>query len=383
MKNFRRSRLPPPVKWLCVFWALMCSLGLSACGAADKTLTPTFHAEGNPPLLSDWGVVGITGGELALGSDVLAYDLNTPLFTDYAHKLRTVWMPAGTSATYHPTDSFEFPVGTIISKTFYYPKGETAGEVLKSEIVEPAPLDLSKYRLIETRILANRAEGWVALPYVWDADQSEAHLKRIGDIKHLTLVSDAGAENFPYVVPNANQCAGCHATNATTKQLLPIGPKARHLNKNYGANEVGQLEAWQAAGYLNESLKNEAEIQKAAVWNDPDYSLDARARSYLDINCAHCHNKVGPADTSGLHFEPETETGVHLGLCKSPIAAGSGTGGRPFDIVPGDPESSITVYRMQATDPSEMMPELGRSLAHAEGVELIREWVTGLEGDCG
>ena len=60
-------------------------------------------------------------GVLTLNTGVVAYDLNTPLFSDYAHKLRTVWMPSGTSAKFDPDATFDFPVGTVITKTFYYP----------------------------------------------------------------------------------------------------------------------------------------------------------------------------------------------------------------------------------------------------------------------
>ena len=101
--------------------------------------------------------------------------------------------------------------------------------------------------------------------------------------------------------------------------------------------------------------------------------MDERARSYLDINCSHCHNKVGPADTSGLLLEPTDKVGPSLGLCKLPIAAGTGTGDRKYGIVPGKPDESIFTYRMKSVIPSEMMPELGRSLSHAEGVALIEQ----------
>ena len=376
LKNSRRLNLRRRAKILFkhLFKYLWPAVLLSGCAA--EPIGPTFHAEGNPALLSDWGVVYAAGGELVLGSNVRAYDLNTPLFSDHAHKLRTVWMPEGKSATYHGSDTFEFPVGTIISKTFYYPKGEQSGEVSRTDVAQTVPLDLDTVRLIETRILAHRVDGWVGLPYVWNQDQSAALLKRTGDIQHLTLVSKDARQSFNYVVPNTNQCAGCHATNATTKQLLPIGPKARHLNV------AGQLDSWQGVGILRGGPE-QTHAPKAVNWTDTTASLDDRARAYLDINCAHCHNKVGPADTSGLHFEPDTEAGVHLGLCKTPIAAGNGTGGRPFDIVPGDPDQSITVYRMEATAPSEMMPELGRSLVHDAGVALIRAWIANMDGGCG
>jgi hypothetical protein len=73
---------------------------------------------------------------------------------------------------------------------------------------------------------------------------------------------------------------------------------------------------------------------------------------------------------------------MRLGECKLPIAAGQGTGGNKFSIVPGKPEESILVYRMTSIDPGTMMPELGRSLVHDEGVALIADWISGMEGSC-
>ena len=115
---------------------------------------------------------------------------------------------------------------------------------------------------------------------------------------------------------------------------------------------------------------------------DDAVAIEDRARAYLDINCAHCHNRQGPADTSGLFLEADTRLGPEVGVCKSPIAAGSGTGGRQVSIAPGRPDESIFVYRMGSTDPGEMMPEVGRSLVHAEGVALISEWIEALTGSC-
>ena len=69
-------------------------------------------------------------------------------------------------------------------------------------------------------------------------------------------------------------------------------------------------------------------------------------------------------------------------MCKPPVAAGRGTGNRPFDVVPGHPETSIIPYRMASTDPGEMMPELGRSLTHKEGVALVTKYIAELKGAC-
>ncbi|MBD3648037.1 MAG: hypothetical protein HUJ31_11435, partial [Pseudomonadales bacterium] len=122
---------------------------------------------------------------------------------------------------------------------------------------------------------------------------------------------------------------------------------------------------------------------RAMVWEPGklDY-LEVRARDYLDINCGHCHSPTGSADTSGLFLHAAETSLRRLGVCKPPIAAGRGSGGRSVSIWPGRPEASIMVYRMEATDPGTLMPELGRSLVHEEGVQLIAEWIRSLEGEC-
>src|SRR3546814_2580094 len=61
-------------------------------------------------------------------------------------------------------------------------------------------------------------------------------------------------------------------------------------------------------------------------------SLAGRARAYLDINCGHCHNEKGPADTSCLWLDVGDHPPRHLGLCKPSTAAGQGTGGHRFAI---------------------------------------------------
>lgn len=373
-----------------VLAALVLALVLAACAqqAATPLNAPTFIAEGNPPLLSDWGMVQASQQRLVLSAGVTPYDLNTPLFTDYAQKLRTIWMPAGQSAEYNSDDVFDFPVGTVITKTFFYQRGdgERVLQVADQARIhdEAGQLDLRRVRLVETRVLVRREAGWVALTYLWNEEQTEAPLRRTGVVLPLELVRTGGeVEPFNYVVPNVTQCAACHAPNVATREIRPIGPKARHLNRNYVYDGAGrnQLEHLQSVGYLHGFESAEASPRNA-VWTDTSASLEARARAYLDANCSHCHNRDGPADTSGLYLDPATPLSGNFGVCKLPVAAGSGTGNRRFDIVPGDPEASVMPYRMASTDPAVMMPEIGRSTAHSEGVELVRQWIASQQGSC-
>ena len=357
---------------------------LTAC-SAEPEATPTYHATENPALLSDWGMIDVRDKTLRLSDGVTPYDLATPLFSDYALKLRTVWTPGGAPATYNAETAFAFPVGTIITKTFYYPTQSDGanGDVTygRERTVSAGMMALDGLRLIETRILVHRDAGWEAMAYLWNDDQTDAELKRAGAIVPLTLHRpDGRAEPFGYLVPNANQCAGCHATNATTKAIQPIGPKARHLNKSSTfAAGFNQLDHWIAKGLLTEAVADGA--PRNAVWNDESEPLGDRARAYLDANCSHCHNPNGPADTSGLDLEPDA-AGAALGVCKTPIAAGTGTGGRVHGIEPGAPERSILIFRMETTNPGAMMPELGRAVTHEEGVALVSEWIAEMDGSC-
>ncbi len=367
-------------------WVFLAALSGCSPGRSEAT----FHSDDNPAALSAWGIFDVSGGALELSPGVVPYDLNSPLFTDYAHKLRTIWVPPGNApARLNVGGAPDFPVGTVISKTFYYPRREVGTpDVLKLDDpigrLNPLLADLSRTRLMETRLLVRRDAAWEAVSYVWNEDQTDAFLTKIGDTEALSLIDQNGeTQDFTYIVPDINQCAGCHAPNNTTRKIEPLGLRARHINKTYehDGSQHNQLTYLADKGIL-EPGEIDAIIPANANWSDQSAPLDDRARSYLDVNCSHCHNPVGPADTSGLDLTRQAEHGPALGRCKLPIAAGSGTGGRTFSIVPGEPDLSILQYRLETTKPGAMMPELGRSMHHAEGAALIREWISAMDGVC-
>ncbi|WP_044870787.1 SO2930 family diheme c-type cytochrome [Pseudomonas sp. LFM046] len=367
---------------------LVLCLALLLLVGCDRQPAPLYLPEGEayPERLSDWGMLRRADGHLQPAAQALAYDLNTPLFSDYAHKLRTVWMPPGQTARYGE-ERFDFPVGTVLTKTFYYPKDDH-GRLLKNTRDDRDPasgLDLAKVRLMETRVLVRQQQGWVALPYVWDETQQDAILEWAGASASLALRDEQGGTlAVDYQVPDANQCAGCHEERHG-EGVQPLGPKARHLNRDLAYPEAveNQLQRWQRQGLLAGLPKLESVPRNALVAAPrTGEGLEQQARSYLDINCAHCHNPKGPARTSGLYLDPATPLGIPSGLCKQPVAAGKGSGDRLVDIHPGQPDASVLIYRVESTDPSVMMPELGRSTVHHEGLEVLTRWIAGLPGGC-
>ena len=54
----------------------------------------------------------------------------------------------------------------------------------------------------------------------------------------------------------------------------------------------------------------------------------------------------------------------------------------PFVINAGNADNSELVYRISSVQDSEMMPIIGRSLVHAEGVQLIKDWINSLTTTC-
>ncbi len=366
---------------------LLLLLLLSGCGQQSAPVR-VFAADSFPEHLSDWNLLRSDGRQLRLGSDVIPYDLNTPLFTDYALKLRAVYLPAGKPVTYREGQALDFPVGTVISKTFYYAVQDSS-RVLKDaaavSVDARRSLSLSDYRLLETRLLIRYDTGWRALPYVWNDAQTDASLEIAGALSQLEMADlDGSLQVFNYIIPDANQCAGCHAPNHSDKELSPIGPRVDQLNKfyNYDDGVDNQLSHWLKLGKLDRVPADLSLLPRRADWSDAAVSLERRARAYLDANCAHCHNPKGAADTSGLHLNIDARMDRNFGICKPPVAAGRGSGDRPYDIFPGRPDSSILLFRMQHSDPAIAMPELGRSLNHAEGAALIEEWIANMSGSC-
>ncbi|MBW8182115.1 parallel beta-helix domain-containing protein [Shewanella nanhaiensis] len=330
----------------------------------------------NCPNLSDYNLFADNSDpSTGANSGGLPYDMNTQLFTDYASKYRFVFVPEGKVASYSAQESMDFPVGTVISKAFALPANTNER-------------GLDKEDLVETRLLIRRETGWSALPYIYNAEKSDAVLAKAGAIQGKQVVHNGETLDFDYVVPSMNQCKQCHQFKAAPDSpaiFVPIGPKARYLNKDYTYTDgtMNQLMKWQAAGIL-EGVPDVTSIDTVPTFTDGDEAdlaslsdeqLMDTAKGYLDINCAHCHRPEGNASNTGLTLEywrPYADGFAH-GTCKSPVAYGGGE--LSYDVVPSAPERSILHFRMDTNEPGDRMPEIGRSLTHGEGVELIHEWI--------
>ncbi len=315
---------------------LLLSAAVAARVPAVRVNDDVVVGKGMPAKLSEYGFFKDDARQVP-ATGVTPYAVTTPLWSDGAEKLRFVYVPPGLKARAQGEGLLAFPVGSALIKTFKL-----------------------EGKLIETRVLLRRAEGWVALPYQWNAEQTEAKLVLGG--ARLAARTPAG-QAISYAIPNKNQCKECHALN---NELMPIGPKARNLSAAW-------LKRFKQTGHLDAVPKVSHRV--------PEWSQRAQApiadaaRGWLDANCAHCHNPAGLASNSGLYLGWEERDPARFGVMKRPVAAGRGSGGHEFDIVPGAPDQSILVYRLESLEGGIAMPELGRSSRDAEGEAAVRAWI--------
>ncbi len=300
---------------------------------------------------------------------VVHYTVASPLWSDAAHKGRFFAIPDGTTIAITEDNEWEFPPGSVFIKSFFFDQDRGEGEDL---------------RIVETRLLVLEDDGnWQSYGYLWNDEQTEAFQVKAGADVYLDFVdADGQTHEQLYLVPDQNVCESCHQRDDVT---LILGPTTRQMNTMWtigGEDEgpVNQIDWLAANGYFSTDVGPSSDLP---VLVDPagDASVDARARSYLHGNCAHCHRPGGAGGSSGLKFAVWEDDPASFGVCKLPAAAGPGAGGRSYDIWPGEPDRSIIPYRMASEDPEVKMPELPNLLADDFGVELIEAWITQMPGE--
>ena len=320
------------------------------------TLNPNYGSTGtaefNFPLLPNEGVI--------------PYTVNNSHFVDYAQSRYYLYLPPKTQANYRENDTFEFPVGTVLVQmlTFQNDLGDTS----KGE------------QLIEIRLLIHQTKGWVAVPHLWDIEKADARRVVVGARTPVRWIDDDGkVQEHDFITPNMNQCKQCHKNR---DRVQPIGTKARYLNHTSGQGGKTQLAYWTEIGYLSGLPEDLDSVPKSPIWDKRGTgSIKERTRTWLDVNCAPCHNPEGSAIMSGLDLSVHQITPVKFGVYKPPIAAGLGSGGYRFSIEPGTSQNSFLLFRIRSTDPGIMMPPIGRGLVDKEGTTLVSQWIDQIPSD--
>jgi uncharacterized repeat protein (TIGR03806 family) len=337
-------------------------------GLARREVAVTLNVPRDPKLLphllSETGVFrSVT--ELTPNPGVIAYDVNSPLWSDGAFKRRWIALPGEARIGFAPTGEWRFPIGTVFVKHFELVTDDARPE---------------KRRRLETRVLVvgEAGEGFGAT-YHWKADQTDAELLPDGAAEEVEVQTADGPRRRKWVYPSRNDCLVCHTTNAG----FVLGVKTRQINGSFtypGEVNDNQLRTWNHLGLFEPTLK-EMEISKLdrlAAVTDKTASLEHRVRSYLDANCAQCHR---PGGARGL-FDARFDTPLgRQDLVKGAVAAAD-LGVRDAALItPGHPDKSVVYLRMKRRAEGFAMPPLASQIPDSDALAACAAWIKELGGE--
>jgi len=292
---------------------------------------------------------------------LIPYDLIVPFWSDGAAKSRWVSLPSG-KIKFAPTGEWMFPHGTVFVKTFSLATNE---------------LNPNSLRRLETRLLVCDAAGGVyGATYKWRADNSEADLLATNLTETVAIKTATGVRMQQWYYPSRADCLTCHTATAG----YVLGVKTRQLNRDFtypaGVTD-NELHTWNHLNVFdtNLTLAELKKFPKLARLGDPAESLEARARSYLDANCANCHRPGGTV----AYFDARFDTPLaQQNLIGARVLIDQRIDGARV-IAPNDLWRSILYMRANTTEAFKM-PPLARNTIDGQGMALLQKWIESLSG---
>lgn len=293
------------------------------------------------PLLSQYELYQGTIADLDPADGTELYEMTSHLFVDYSEKQRLLRIPDDAKIISKGDGLPEFPNGTILVKTFFY-------------FIDAANPSLGK-NIVETRLMVKADDGWNFGTYEWNERQTDAVLAEDEtDVKVPYKDKKGNEQDIFFHIPSNEQCAECHQHKGKN---IPIGLKLRNMNFDVVKNgaSINQLEYFKNIGWLDDL--NHSELTTLPNWEDTSQPLEIRARAYMDMNCAHCHNPEGTASNKRLDFNYETDfaaTGIQ------------------------SKKEKIMMRILSDDDDDLRMPSLGITINDVEGNEMVKEYLNSL-----
>ncbi len=318
---------------------------------------------GYPTTLGETGVFADLT-DLSPNPGLVAYDVNLPFWSDYGIKRRWLTIPdAIGTMTWSRDGLWTFPTGQVWVKHFD---------------LELTRGNFSTKRRVETRLLVKTATGAYGVSYRWNDAQTDATLVPDEGVD-IPFTINVGGTNTPQTwrIPSRSECLSCHtpaaghALSSNTRQLNLSG-----IMKAFAGHQITLLHS---AGYFSNTpespnvLPRHLRPDELAAPPETGFPLEARVRSYLDVNCAYCHKPGGtgaPAQWDGRSTTPLDLTGLINGPATN-------NGGNPNHklIVPDEPQFSVMLSRMAATNGYTRMPPIGSNLTDQPNVTLVTQWI--------
>lgn len=277
---------------------------------------------------------------------LIPYEVNAPLWSDNAEKSRFFVLPEGKSLGFRSTGSWDVPVGATIVKNF------------------KITIDRKEW-ILETRLIKRTDDGWEAATYVWDRYGNDAKLLPNG--KQVEIGGLRTRQSWH--APSSSECASCHVDAAG----YVLGLSTAQLNRESAGGKSNQILDWARKGIVD--LPADVNLKTANQFCSPygeEAEPETRARVWLDVNCAMCHQPRGPGNANiDLRYATSLEGTGTIGV--RPAQGDLGIVGAKL-IAPGHPERSLMLHRVKTLNEGRM-PMIGSNRVDEKAVKLLHEWI--------
>lgn len=308
-----------------------------------------------PPTLADTGAFSNLAA-LTPAPGVVPYEVNLPFWSDGAEKRRWFQVPGTNRLTFTPEGPWLSPTGTVWVKHFDLPLG-------------PAPTD--RRQRLETRFLVRNASGVYGITYRWTSATNAVLVPDAGDVGSYVVGEGANARTVNWRFPSRAECLACHNAASGGSLSFETTQLSRFVTTQDGA-ATNQIALLARAGYFHNPPDHPGAFRRHPALDDERISLEARARSYLAVNCAPCHRPEGAIGGGFFDTRLETPTGA-AGLLDGRL---NNSGNNPDlrVVVPGRPDSSALLRRLLSTG-SDRMPPISSGVTDDAGAALLERWI--------
>jgi len=333
-------------------------VAISLNGGIHKLIKQSPNSGVPKPLLSQAGIFqNMSTRQVQAG--VVPYEVNVPFWSDGANKSRW-FIPA----------KFEDKFAFQSSGTWGAPAGMAWVKHFDLELSHGDP---SSSVPVETRVLILEDDGLAGYSYRWDPPYTNATLvAELGSLKTVVR-NDNGQTVFQtWTYPSRTQCGDCH--NEAAGGVL--GFTSAQLNRNILLNgtAINQITALAQGPYVGVH-ESPTTLPRLADWDRQDVSLCYRVKSYLQVNCAMCHQPGGsPANWDARMDMAFNRSGLPEGVPLFPLP-----GGGSHLLLPGQPNQSVLLQRLASINPGVAMPPIGHSLLDTQAIHQIMTWIEGMD----
>ena len=287
---------------------------------------------------------------------LIEYEVRTALWSDDAEKKRWIALPGNETIRFSNREPWSFPTGTAIVKHFELAQNGQAP------------------RRLETRVLLRQRDQWIGFTYRWNEAGTEANLL-IDEFREDISLAGGGTQTWLY--PSPSDCLECHS--AAAGRVLGVRTKQLNSPFDYPAISDNQLHAWNCIGLFDSDIGDPAGFDTLAAVDDVSKSLASRARSYLEVNCATCHQPG--SGTTEMNLRSDVLLGDMNIIAHPPIRDDLGRPA-PFLIDPGDHTNSILSLRAESMDEAVRMAR-GTLMPDAIATSVLADWIDQVLYDVG